>query len=103
MTCMVLLAAVVTVWIRSPRHTDVLAFFTPEGRLQGMAGDRGAVELVELGWNRLPADMSEFEITHLFSLRPEERSAVLTRYRDSLRFRAGLWLACSWQAFCSNS
>ena len=38
-----------------------------------------------LGWTRLPADLSEFEITHFFSLRPEERSAVLTRYRDSLR------------------
>jgi hypothetical protein len=36
-----------------------------------------------LGWRQLPADVSEFEITHFFSLRPEERSAVLTRYRDS--------------------
>ncbi len=38
-----------------------------------------------LGWTRLPADVSEFEITHFFSLRAEERSAVLTRYRDSLQ------------------
>ena len=43
-----------------------------------------------LGWTRLPADVSEFEITHFFSLRPEERSAVLTRYRDSLRLGAAL-------------
>ena len=43
-----------------------------------------------LGWTRL--DVSEFEITHFFSLRPEERSAVLTRYRDSLRLGAGLQL-----------
>jgi len=43
-----------------------------------------------LGWTRLPAEVSEFEITHFFSLRPEERSAVLTRYRDSLRLGAAL-------------
>jgi TnpA family transposase len=43
-----------------------------------------------LGWTRLPADVSEFEITHFFSLQPEERSAVLTRYRDSLRLGAAL-------------
>jgi hypothetical protein len=47
---------------------------------------------VRLGWTRLPAEVSDFEITHFFSLRAEERSAVLTRYRDSLRLdsaRAG--------------
>src|SRR6202453_2912351 len=43
-----------------------------------------------LGWTRLPAEVSEFEITHFFSLRAEERSAVLTRYRDSLRLGAAL-------------
>jgi hypothetical protein len=43
-----------------------------------------------LGWTRLPIDVSEFEITHFFSLRPQERSAVLTRYRDSLRLGAAL-------------
>ena len=43
-----------------------------------------------LGWTRLPAEVSEFEITHFFSLRPEERGAVLTRYRDSLRLGAAL-------------
>src|SRR5450631_2429777 len=43
-----------------------------------------------LGWTRLPAEVSEFEITHFFSLRVEERSAVLTRYRDSLRLGAAL-------------
>jgi Domain of unknown function (DUF4158) len=43
-----------------------------------------------LGWTRLPANVSEFEITHFFSLRAEERSAVLTRYRDSLRLGAAL-------------
>jgi TnpA family transposase len=43
-----------------------------------------------LGWTRLPAEVSEFEITHFFSLRMEERSAVLTRYRDSLRLGAAL-------------
>src|ERR1019366_5956893 len=43
-----------------------------------------------LGWTRLPADVSEFEISHFFSLRAEERSAVLTRYRDSLRLGAAL-------------
>jgi hypothetical protein len=43
-----------------------------------------------LGWTRLPADLTEFEITHFFSLRPEERSAVLTWYRESLRLGAAL-------------
>jgi hypothetical protein len=43
-----------------------------------------------LGWTRLPAEVSEFEITHFFSLPAEERSAVLTRYRDSLRLGATL-------------
>src|SRR5260370_40748073 len=43
-----------------------------------------------LGWRRLPADVSEFEITHFFSLRAEERIAVLTRYRDSLGLGAAL-------------
>jgi hypothetical protein len=46
-----------------------------------------------LGWTRLPADVSEFEITHFFSLRVEEGSAVLTRYRDSLRLGAALQIA----------
>jgi hypothetical protein len=27
-----------------------------------------------LGWTRLPTDVSEFEITHFFSLRAEERT-----------------------------
>jgi Domain of unknown function (DUF4158) len=43
-----------------------------------------------LGWTRLRADVSEFEITHFFSLQPEERSAVLSRYRNSLRLGAAL-------------
>jgi hypothetical protein len=43
-----------------------------------------------LGWTRLPAGVSEFEIAHFFILRVEERSAVLTRYRDSLRLGAAL-------------
>jgi Domain of unknown function (DUF4158) len=43
-----------------------------------------------LGWTRLPAEVSDFEITHFFSLRAEERSSVLTRYRDSLRLGAAL-------------
>jgi hypothetical protein len=32
-----------------------------------------------LGWTRLPAEVSEFQITHFFSLRVEERSAVVYR------------------------
>ena len=43
-----------------------------------------------LGWLRLPADLSEFEIAHFFTLQPEEVGAVLTRYRDSLRLGAAL-------------
>jgi Domain of unknown function (DUF4158) len=51
---------------------------------------RIALPQVRLGWTRLPAEVSDFEITHFFSLRAEERSAVLTRYRDSLRLGAAL-------------
>jgi hypothetical protein len=36
-----------------------------------------------------PADLAEFEIAHFLFLQPQ-RSAVLTRYRDSLRLGAGL-------------
>jgi Domain of unknown function (DUF4158) len=43
-----------------------------------------------LGWTRLPAEVSEFEITHFFSLRANDLGAVLTRYRDSLRLGAAL-------------
>ena len=41
---------------------------------------------MRLGWTRLPAEVSDFEITHFFSLRAD----VLTRYRDSLRLGAAL-------------
>jgi len=41
-----------------------------------------------LNWTRLPAEVSDFEITHFFLLDAEERSAVSTRYRDSLRLGA---------------
>ena len=43
-----------------------------------------------LGWRRLPADLSEFEIAHFFSLRPEEIRAVLTKYGEALRLGAAL-------------
>jgi hypothetical protein len=43
-----------------------------------------------LGWTRLPGEVSEFEIAYFFTLRAEERSAVLSRYRDSLRLGAAL-------------
>lgn len=35
-----LLVTVVVLWVRSPRHADVLAFFTPQGNLTGLASDR---------------------------------------------------------------
>lgn len=38
-----------------------------------------------LGWTRLPNDLSEFEIAHFFSLLLEQRMALLTRYRESSR------------------
>jgi hypothetical protein len=51
-----------------------------------------------MGWLLPYAYMSlraptDFEITHFFSLRAEERSAVLTRYRDSLRLGAALQIS----------
>ena len=43
-----------------------------------------------LSWRQLPAEFSEFEIMHFFSLQANERTAVSTRYGDSLRLGAAL-------------
>lgn len=36
----VLLVAIVILWVRSPRHADLLMFYTPAGHLDGIASDR---------------------------------------------------------------
>ena len=43
-----------------------------------------------LGWRKLPADMSGFEIEHFFTLRAEERRAVRSRCKSVLRLGAAL-------------
>jgi hypothetical protein len=45
-----------------------------------------------LGWRRMPADLSEFEIALLFTLRPIEMRAVRSRYKETLRLGAALQL-----------
>src|SRR5580658_3909703 len=45
-----------------------------------------------LTWRRMPADLSEFEIAHFFTLRPIEIRAVRSRYKESLRLGAALQL-----------
>ena len=45
-----------------------------------------------LGWRRMPADLSEFEIAHFFTLRPIEIRAVRSRYKEILRVGAALQL-----------
>lgn len=45
-----------------------------------------------LGWRRMPADLSEFEIAHFFTLKPIEIRAVRSRYKESLRLGAALQL-----------
>ena len=45
-----------------------------------------------LGWRRLPADLSEFEIAHFFTLKPVDIRAVRSRYKESLRLGAALQL-----------
>jgi hypothetical protein len=45
-----------------------------------------------LGWRRLPADLSEFEIAHFFTLKPFDIRAVRSRYKESLRLGAALQL-----------
>jgi hypothetical protein len=51
-----------------------------------------------LGWRRLPADLSEFEIAHFFTSKPVDVRAVRSRYKRSLRLGAasqtGLSIAC---------
>jgi hypothetical protein len=38
-----LLVTVAVLWARSPRHADVVAFYTPTGHLTGLASDRGGM------------------------------------------------------------
>lgn len=38
-----LLITIAILWARSPRHADVLMFYTPAGHLTGMASDRGGM------------------------------------------------------------
>ena len=45
-----------------------------------------------LGWRRLPADLSEFEIAHFFTLKPVDIHAVHSRYKEELRLGAALQL-----------
>jgi hypothetical protein len=45
-----------------------------------------------LGWRRLPADLSEFEIAHFITLKPVDIRAVRSRYKESLRLGAALQL-----------
>jgi hypothetical protein len=45
-----------------------------------------------LGWRRLPANLSEFEIAHFFTLKPADIRAVHSRYKESLRLGAALQL-----------
>src|ERR1700722_18179291 len=45
-----------------------------------------------LGWRRTPADLSEFEIAHFFTLKPIEILAVRSRYKETLRLGAALQL-----------
>src|ERR1039458_8934209 len=45
-----------------------------------------------LGWRRFPADLSEFEIAHFFTLKPIDIRAVRSRYKESLRLGAALQL-----------
>jgi hypothetical protein len=44
------------------------------------------------GWRRLPEDLSEFEIAHFFTLKPEDIHAVRSRYKEPLRLGAALQL-----------
>ena len=45
-----------------------------------------------LGWRRLPADLSKFEIAHFFTLKPVDIRAVHSRYKESLRLGVALQL-----------
>ena len=45
-----------------------------------------------LGWRQLPAELSEFEIAHFFTLKPDGIRAVRSRYKIGLRLGAALQL-----------
>jgi len=49
-----------------------------------------AWQIPYLGWQKLPADLSAFEIEHFFTLKVEERRAVRWRYKSVLRLGAAL-------------
>ena len=51
-----------------------------------------AWQIPYLGWRKLPVDLSEFEIEHFFTLKPEERRAVRSRYKAVLRLGVALQL-----------
>jgi hypothetical protein len=45
-----------------------------------------------LGWQRLPADVSDVEIAYFFTLKPADIRAVRSRYKENLRLGAALQL-----------
>ena len=49
-----------------------------------------AWQIPYLGWRKLPVDLSDFEIAHFFTLRPEERRAVRSKYKLVLRLGVAL-------------
>jgi hypothetical protein len=57
-----------------------------------------------LGWCRFPADLSEFEIAHFFTLKPIDIRAVRSRYKESLRLQRRVFGArmCSSETISSK-
>jgi hypothetical protein len=51
-----------------------------------------AWQLPYLGWQRLPEDLSRFDIERFFTLSPADIEAVRSRYKESLRLGAALQL-----------
>ena len=49
-----------------------------------------AWQIPYLGWRKLPADLSGFEVGHFFTLKHQERRAVRSRYKSVLRLGAAL-------------
>lgn len=49
-----------------------------------------AWQIPHLGWRKLPVDLSDFEIAHFFTLRPDERRAVRSKYKSVLRLGIAL-------------
>lgn len=75
------LVTVLVLWCRSPRHADVLTFYTPSGHLAGLASDRTGLLL---GATDIPFDNEMALAAQTMSVLPEDFAPVHDLLFDSM-------------------